>query len=320
MSYILNALRKAEQARQSEHIQNLKSSILNPPQQPEYKRGLLITLILCNAIVILLLFLYLWQSESSLSTRPESAYVSVPPSDAGQRVVTETPSQIPSADSPKPIAKHVMPAKKTLPSIADMLQKQQLRKPSEASLETTASKAHDVEHGDHVHIVDVEKKSKPALRTSQSSGKYNMKQIIPTAPNRNADVLAKLKKSLPTQVGTEGSLADHPLVKQGVQPRPMTEQNTKNIRQTQTIKSQYNSPSKFIPLLDELPSSFRRTVPKLAINVYVYSEDTRERFIIVDMARYTEGQRITGGLFLKQIRPDDIVVTFSGKTFRIKRP
>jgi len=56
MSYILNALRKSEQARQSEQTPTLKSSILHPQQQPESKRGLLVALILGNVIVLALFF------------------------------------------------------------------------------------------------------------------------------------------------------------------------------------------------------------------------------------------------------------------------
>ncbi len=75
-----------------------------------------------------------------------------------------------------------------------------------------------------------------------------------------------------------------------------------------------------IPFLDELPLSFQHMVPKLNINVHAYSDDPQERFIIVDMVRYEEGQKVTQDLKLEEIRPDELVLTFSGKTFRIKRP
>jgi general secretion pathway protein B len=78
-------------------------------------------------------------------------------------------------------------------------------------------------------------------------------------------------------------------------------------------------PENSVPLLKELPFEFRRNVPNLNINVFVYAEDPAERFILVDMKKYTSGQQITGGMTLKEILSDSLVVSYKNKTFRIKR-
>lgn len=75
-----------------------------------------------------------------------------------------------------------------------------------------------------------------------------------------------------------------------------------------------------LPFLDELPAEFGRSLPDLPINVFSYSSTPAERFVMIDMVKYTPGQRIKDQLELKEIRPDSIVVSVDGRTFKIKRP
>ena len=78
--------------------------------------------------------------------------------------------------------------------------------------------------------------------------------------------------------------------------------------------------NKTIPFLFELPPEFRHTLPDLKINVFVYSEQPAERFVMIDMVKYTVGQRIKDSIVLKEIRSDSLVVEYNDRTFRIKRP
>ncbi len=74
-----------------------------------------------------------------------------------------------------------------------------------------------------------------------------------------------------------------------------------------------------LPWLDELPASFRRNVPQLEINVYVYSDSEENRFIMVSMRKHRIGQEIASGMLLRDIQPDGIVVEYRGKRFKIRR-
>jgi len=78
--------------------------------------------------------------------------------------------------------------------------------------------------------------------------------------------------------------------------------------------------NKTIPFLSELPSEFRSTVPELKINVFVYSRQPAERFVMIDMVKYTVGQQIKDSITLKEIRFDSLVVEYNDRIFRIKRP
>jgi len=73
------------------------------------------------------------------------------------------------------------------------------------------------------------------------------------------------------------------------------------------------------PFLSELDYEFRRKVPVIDINVYVYAEKESERFIMIAMKKYSSGQEIASGLLLKQIRINSLVVEYKNKVFQIKR-
>lgn len=80
------------------------------------------------------------------------------------------------------------------------------------------------------------------------------------------------------------------------------------------------SKDKEIPFLYELSPEFRHTVPDMKINVFVYSEQPAERFVMIDMVKYKVGEQIKESIELKEIRSDSLVVVYNNRTFRIKRP
>jgi len=73
------------------------------------------------------------------------------------------------------------------------------------------------------------------------------------------------------------------------------------------------------PFLTELDYEFRRKIPVIDINVYVYAEEESERFIMIAMKKYSSGQEIASDLLLKQIRINSLVVEYKNKVFQIKR-
>ena len=77
---------------------------------------------------------------------------------------------------------------------------------------------------------------------------------------------------------------------------------------------------KDIPFLNDLSFDFRQTVPKLNINVFVYSQQPEERFVMVDMVKYKQGQQMKDAMLLKEFRPDSLVINYKNQTFKIKRP
>jgi general secretion pathway protein B len=70
-----------------------------------------------------------------------------------------------------------------------------------------------------------------------------------------------------------------------------------------------------VPLLAELPASFRQSLPRLTVNIHVYSPKPASRFVLVDMKRYREGQTLDGGIRLERITPDGMVLQWQGRRF-----
>jgi general secretion pathway protein B len=92
--------------------------------------------------------------------------------------------------------------------------------------------------------------------------------------------------------------------------KPEVKENKENI-----VKNSTND----VPFLSELASNFRRKVPSVDVNVFVYSENKAERFIMLDMQKYKSGEDIKDGLMLKEIRRNSLLVEYDGRVFQIKR-
>jgi general secretion pathway protein B len=78
--------------------------------------------------------------------------------------------------------------------------------------------------------------------------------------------------------------------------------------------------SRKLPFLREMPSTFRRNIPNVNINVFVYAKDPDERFVIINMKKYRTGQKIADELEVAEIKSDSLVLRHNNITFQIKRP
>lgn len=79
-------------------------------------------------------------------------------------------------------------------------------------------------------------------------------------------------------------------------------------------------PGNKIPFFYELPYEFRQSVPKMTINVFVYSSEPSERFVMINMAKYKAGQQTKDAVEIKDIRPQSLVVSYQNQLFQIERP
>lgn len=73
------------------------------------------------------------------------------------------------------------------------------------------------------------------------------------------------------------------------------------------------------PLLSTLSSQFQSMVPKMTINAQVYSAVPRQRFVVINMKRYNEGQSTAEGVNVETIRQQDIILAYQGQRFRVGR-
>jgi general secretion pathway protein B len=69
----------------------------------------------------------------------------------------------------------------------------------------------------------------------------------------------------------------------------------------------------------ELPQEFRNKLDLPRLDVHVYSEEPQKRFILVNLEKYREGERLASGLVLEEILPDGMVMSYQGKRFRVDK-
>ena len=74
------------------------------------------------------------------------------------------------------------------------------------------------------------------------------------------------------------------------------------------------------PLLQQMPESFRRGLPPLALTIHVYSHDQSQRILFINDREYREGSQIEGGIRVESVVPDGVVLSYQGERFKLGRP
>lgn len=72
------------------------------------------------------------------------------------------------------------------------------------------------------------------------------------------------------------------------------------------------------PLLEELDPAQRQTLPALSLDVHVYAEQPQRRFVLLNLRKLREGDRIENTL-VEAITPDGVVLSHQGLRFRLQR-
>lgn len=73
-----------------------------------------------------------------------------------------------------------------------------------------------------------------------------------------------------------------------------------------------------LPTLSSLTAS-GTSLPDMKLDIHVYSGNPSERFVFVNMRKYTEGQTLSEGPVVERIRPDGVVLNAHGTRFLVPR-
>ncbi|HET7587841.1 MAG TPA: general secretion pathway protein GspB [Gammaproteobacteria bacterium] len=73
------------------------------------------------------------------------------------------------------------------------------------------------------------------------------------------------------------------------------------------------------PALDTLPESIRRGLPELHMQIHVYADNPADRFVMINMHRYAEGDTLATGPKVIRIRPDGVVLRYRDRSFLLPR-
>jgi hypothetical protein len=75
-----------------------------------------------------------------------------------------------------------------------------------------------------------------------------------------------------------------------------------------------------LPFLRQMPEAFREGVPEMVVNVHLYSANEAENLVYINDRHVRKGDRIEGGVKLKAIVHDGVVLDHGGTKFKLPRP
>ncbi len=329
MSYLLDALKKSELERKIGDVPSLSTELIFPEKaQKPIWRTVAIALLLTLNVITVIYFAFFQKSTpenneliptQSEPIRTETVVNQTKPEEKPLRQNTDTFKFDSSISAPKPSLTElpvVVPEKAT-------------------TLDTKSEKPTPV-------IA-----SAPSKKTAQESGSITKPQNTKTSPTT---IVTKHSKSRDTAVRKKSSTPKPRVAtRHRVNPKKDHKTNTPKIIQSKkeptkprndrlktkptivTLENTAIKPKKpatatvakkttAIPFLSHLPRDFQREVSDVNINVFVYSEAPKERFVIIDMVKYTPGQPLPSGAVLKDIDSDSIILDYRNQVFRIKRP
>lgn len=91
---------------------------------------------------------------------------------------------------------------------------------------------------------------------------------------------------------------------------------------TETARAPTPTPSEtagFLPTLAELTLDQRIQLSPLHIDVHVYNENPQRRFVLINARKYKEGERLSEGPLLEEIRRDGLVMYYRDQRFIVPR-
>lgn len=69
----------------------------------------------------------------------------------------------------------------------------------------------------------------------------------------------------------------------------------------------------------ELPLEFRNSLDLPHLDLHAYSDAPQNRFILVNLKKYREGETLESGLLLEEILPDGMVMSYRGERFLVEK-
>lgn len=75
-----------------------------------------------------------------------------------------------------------------------------------------------------------------------------------------------------------------------------------------------------VPHWEELSAAERSGLTRPRLDVHVYAEAPAQRFVLIDLRRYREGEQLAGGGRLEAITPEGVIIEARGLRYRIGRP
>lgn len=74
-----------------------------------------------------------------------------------------------------------------------------------------------------------------------------------------------------------------------------------------------------LPTFQQVQADGTLSLPPLHVDIHVYSELAKDRFVFINMAKHNEGSLLAEGPLVEEITPDGVVLSHNGTTFLLPR-
>lgn len=282
MSYILDALKKADQERMSGDVPDLESVHANSHVKsgiPRWIWGVLVLLIVNGVLLAVLLdgndAVQPQQPTVATATQPVSP---VPPAGMSQMPVIPTPV-VPEPVAPEPVISGSVVMPTDSPVVVAEQPKAELARPA------------------------VEFATEPLTSTGIEffrSADTAQPVAEPVSPSVEISTVPPLSTPIPV-------INSRPVV----MPPPTVRQETGR----QAAGRQQTG----VAYWAELPLDYRAGFELPQLDVHVYSAVPSKRFILVNLRKYREGDELPGGIALDEILSEGLLLTYEGRQFRMQK-
>lgn len=284
MSYILNALRKSEQERQAKQPETITDQVLMPPAPKSRKTAVLIGgLLAVNLLVLPVLIWYLNKADDA-PAKPQTRTLPLQQKAVQKpRTVDVKPVDAEIVSEPGAVKEPIEAA--TPAQVAVSSSRPGAGTPS---LEELAAEGKAAKHGRPQKSENGAQSVSPSPAVSQQSAPKK------ESPARRVHGVVAAKSLNDTE----------------------SEVDRTAVARKETAPAEPQE----IPLFKDLPYNFRNSAPNMTVNVFMYTTNPEDRFVVMNMTKYKAGQTTKDAVEIKEIRADGIVASFGGRVFRIERP
>lgn len=276
MSYILDALRKAEQQRDLGQVPGLATEHEPPRRARQWPWPWILAALLTVNILLLAWFLVVVRdADAPVAPAPSTQ---TEPRPAPVDAAATRPADVPLAPREDEAAdRHAgstaePPAPAGMPPVAPP---QPQPRTASTPAEPAASAAPVVSQGDTRPLIPLPLPPAPAV---QPAGQAPATAAMPTV---------------------------------GQRPEPVAAPAQTPARPQQPVLPVY-------PLIDD--ALYARIQGRLVLNMHVYSANPDGRFVLLNMKKYNEGDRLFEGPTLERITEEGVVLSMDGQRFRIRAP
>ena len=97
------------------------------------------------------------------------------------------------------------------------------------------------------------------------------------------------------------------------------ESNASGRQPVATARSSTASSLALLPSLDELRLNGEVSLPELHLDIHVFSDSTRDRFVFINMDKYREQDTMSAGPVVREITREGVVLEYRGRRFILPR-